>query len=142
MLQQGFNYPQDVYPVSPPVRSVAAPGTTRRKRIVVRKGVGYIVLLLEDVVLFYTDNKITYAVDRDNKKYIGENNLGELEMVLDKQFFFRANRQYILNIDFIKSYKAYEKVKLQVQLNIPEPEHLIIVSQETAPEFRQWMSQA
>jgi DNA-binding LytR/AlgR family response regulator len=142
MLQQNFIPPVGLYSNEHIARSYTQPGPAGKTRMVVRKGISYIVLRLEDIVLFFTENKITYVVDRENKKYIGENNLAELETVLNKGLFFRANRQYILNIDFIKSYKAYEKVKLQVDLNVPDFNHLIIVSQETAPQFREWMSHA
>jgi len=56
--------------------------------------------------------------------------------------FFRANRQYIVNINYVKGFKAYEKVKLLVELTIPELNHCIIISQETAPAFRKWMYEA
>jgi len=114
----------------------------KRKRLLVRRGVENISLLLDDIVLFYTENKIVFVVDRSGKKYIAEKNLAELEAELDDELFFRANRQYILNISFIKGFKSYEKVKLQVDLTMPELNHLVIISQETAPAFRRWMCEA
>src|SRR5690606_21746300 len=99
-------------------------------------------LLLEDVVLFYTENKLVYVVDRSGKKYLSDNNLTELEKSLDSRMFFRANRQYIININFIRGFKAYEKVKLWIDLSLPEISHDIIISQEMAPQFKDWMSNA
>lgn len=116
--------------------------TRRKTRMVVRKGQGFVLLRLEDIVFFYTENKITYVLDREGRKYVGEGNLSEIESRLDPAVFFRANRQYILNIDYIKSYKPYEKVKLQVDLHVADAQHVIIVSQENAPAFREWMNQA
>ena len=117
-------------------------GNHKKKRLVVRKGMENISLRLDDVVLFYTENKIVYTIDKYGKKFLVDRNLGELEATLDEQVFFRANRQYIININFIKGFKSYEKVKLQVDLTIPELNHCIIVSQETAPQFREWMYNA
>lgn len=117
-------------------------GNHKKKRLVVRKGMENISLRLDDVVLFYTENKIVYTIDKYGKKFLVDRNLGELETTLDEQIFFRANRQYIVNINFIKGFKSYEKVKLQVDLTIPELNHCIIVSQETAPQFREWMYNA
>ncbi|MBK5272184.1 MAG: LytTR family transcriptional regulator DNA-binding domain-containing protein, partial [Bacteroidia bacterium] len=59
---------------------------------------------------------------------------------LNSEIFFRANRKYILNINYIKSYKAFEKVKLILEFTIPEIEHRVVISQETAPEFRKWIA--
>ena len=114
----------------------------KKSRLVVRKGVEHIALRLEEIVLFYTENKLVYVIDRLGKKYLADKNLGDLEQDLDENMFFRANRQYIVNINFIKGFKTYEKVKLQVDLAIPDLNHCIIVSQENAPQFRQWIFNA
>jgi DNA-binding LytR/AlgR family response regulator len=68
-----------------------------------------------------------------------DKNLKELEEELDKKSFFRANRKYIINIHFIKSYKSYDKIKIQVDMTIPVNEE-IIISQETAIDFRKWIA--
>jgi len=119
-------------------------GSPKKRRLIVRKGLEYIPLKPDDIVLFYTENKIVYLIDRQGKKYQADKNLSELEEELDKKNFFRANRQYLLNIKFVRGYKSYETVKLLVDLDvmIPDLDHQIIVSQETAPLFRQWMFNA
>lgn len=113
---------------------------SKKSRIVVRKGIDNIVLKLEDILLFYTENKIIYLLDRFRMKHLYDKNLGELEDMLNTEMFFRANRKYILNINYIKSYKTFEKVKLIVEFTIPEIFHQVIVSQETAPVFKKWIA--
>ena len=71
-----------------------------------------------------------------------EKNLADLVMLLDKERFFRANRQYIVNMEYIRSYRSYGKSKLQVELSLLDIKHCIIISQETAPHFRNWISEA
>lgn len=117
-------------------------GNHKKKRLLVKKGMENISLRIEDIVIFYTENKIVYVIDRFGKKYLADKNLGELEQSLDEDTFFRANRQYLLNINYIKGFKSYDKVKLQVDLVLPDLNHNIIVSQETAPQFREWMHNA
>jgi DNA-binding LytR/AlgR family response regulator len=114
--------------------------TKKRSRLVVKKGVEHISLPYCDVVLFYTENKLVYVVDRCGKKYLCDKNLAELEMELDREQFFRLNRQYIVNINYIRSFRSYERVKLQVELLQQDLQHILIVSQETAPEFRKWVA--
>lgn len=114
-------------------------GTPKKSRIIVKKGLENIALKIEDVVLFYTENKVVYLIDKQKSKYIYDRNLSILESELDHAIFFRANRKYIVNINFIKSYKAFEKVKLVVELTISDIPHQIIISQETAPEFKKWL---
>ncbi len=112
-----------------------------KSRMIVRKGIENIALRLEDVVLIYTEEKVVFAVDKNGKKYMVDQRLTDLEQELDAGIFFRANRQYIVNIGFIKSYKTYERVKLQVDLSMPNLNHHIVVSQETAPLFKRWIAE-
>ncbi|MEQ1675601.1 MAG: LytTR family DNA-binding domain-containing protein [Chitinophagaceae bacterium] len=118
-------------------------GSVRKKsRLVVKRGMEYISLRMDDIVLFYTENKLVFVTDVAGKKYIAESNLSDLEELLDNSQFFRVNRQYIVNINYIRGYKTYEKVKLLLELNIPELNHHIVISQENSSQFRQWMYNA
>jgi len=117
-------------------------GTKKRSRLIVQKGLEYIPLFLKDVVLIYTENKLTYVLDRHGRKYISEKNLADLISSLDKERFFRANRQYIVSMEFIKSYRIFGKSKLQVEVTLNDNHHSIIISQENAPHFRNWISEA
>jgi DNA-binding LytR/AlgR family response regulator len=116
--------------------------TKKPSRMVVQSGSENILLKFEDIVLFYTENKVVYVRDNKGRKYLCDKKLSELEQELDPEVFFRANRQYIVNIEYIKSYKPYEKVKLQVGLSAIEQKSLIIISQEVAPLFRKWVNES
>jgi DNA-binding LytR/AlgR family response regulator len=115
--------------------------TKKKTRLLVKKGIENISLRIEDVAFFYTENKVVYVIDKNGKKYIIDKTLNELEEVLDKKAFFRANRQYIVNLSFVKSYRPYEKVKLQLDLVVPDVNHFIIISQLTATDFRKWVAE-
>jgi DNA-binding LytR/AlgR family response regulator len=110
-----------------------------RRRLIVRRGIECIALKSEDIALIYTENKVVYVIDHLGNKYICDKPLFELAATLDDTVFFRANRQYIINIDFIKLFKPFEKVKLQVDMNVSNNTFRIIVSQETAPHFKKWI---
>ena len=114
----------------------------KKTRLLVKKGLENISLLLDDVVLFFTENKIVYVIDKTGRKYLTDKNLSDLEADLDNKTFFRVNRQYIINIHYIRSFKAYERVKLQIELTLTDLNYFIVVSQETAPLFRKWISES
>ena len=114
----------------------------RKTRLLVKKGNESIALRLDDVVLIYTQNKLVFVIDRFTTKYICDKSLGELDEQLDSVIFFRANRQYLVNINYIRSFKPYERVKLLVGLTIPQINHSVVISQETAPLFKKWMLDA
>lgn len=115
---------------------------SQKNRMVVRKGLEHIALKMDDIILFYTENKLVFVIDRSGRKYITDKTLSELDISLDNTRFFRANRQYIVNLNFIKGFKTFEKVKLQIDLMLPVPDHNIIVSQENAPQFKEWIYNA
>jgi two-component system, LytTR family, response regulator len=83
-----------------------------------------------------------YVINRDSKKYLIDQTLTELEQELDHAIFFRANRQYIVNLNFIKSFKPYEKVKLLLAVNVHDLAEPVIVSQQVAPVFKKWINDA
>jgi len=113
-----------------------------KHRMIVKKGKENISLSITDIVLFYTEHRSVYVIDRLGQEYITDKNLCDIEHELDKEQFFRVNRQYIVNIDFIHGFKTYQRVKLQIDLTLSQIKHNVIVSQEMAPQFREWMNNA
>jgi len=113
----------------------------KKTRLIVRKGNENIALKVEDIAFIYRDNTIIVAIDKEEKKYLCDRNLSALEEELDESMFFRANRKYLVNIQYIRGYKSFEKVKLEVSLLIPTCNHSIIISQETAPLFKKWINE-
>ena len=113
-----------------------------KKRLIVRKGIENIALKIEDIALIYTENKLVFVIDgQTGKKYTTDKKLVELETELDDSIFFRANRKYIISINFIKAFKPFEKVKIQVYLTVPDLGHEIVVSQESAKHFKKWIDE-
>ena len=113
----------------------------KKERLVVRRGFTNVLLRISDIVLFFTENKIVYALDRDGGRYFVDHTLSDLEQLITEPDFFRANRQYLLNVNYISSYRTIDKVKLSVDVCCGPLKQLVVVSQETAPLFRQWISE-
>ena len=65
----------------------------------------------------------------------------ELEEELDKNIFYRANRKYIINTNYIKRFKPLERSKISVELTLPVNEE-IIISQENSASFKKWIAQS
>ena len=112
------------------------------KRILVQKGVEFIALKVEDIVLLFTENRLVYVIDKQEKKYIVNKKLNQLDEDLNSKIFFRANRQTIINIEFIRSFRRYERVKIIVDLTLTHLKFPVIISQENAAAFRKWISEA
>jgi len=113
-----------------------------KHRMLVKKGKESVSLPINDIVLFHTEHRSVYVIDHLGQEYIADKNLCDIEQELDKEHFFRVNRQYIVNINFIYGFKTHEKVKLMIDFTLPQIKHNVIVSQEMAPQFREWMYNA
>ncbi|MEP6466019.1 MAG: LytTR family DNA-binding domain-containing protein [Parafilimonas sp.] len=112
-----------------------------KSRIIVKKGIEFLSLKLEDVVYFFTEHKLVFAVDKDNRKFLCEtNSLADIEEMLDANAFFRANRKYIVNAEFITKFKSIDKSKISIELLLSLNED-VIVSQENASGFKKWISE-
>ena len=113
----------------------------KRNRIIIRKGTEFQSIRAEDIACFYTEHKLIFSIDKDGRKFLTEaRNLSELIEALDEQTFFRVNRKYIVNVNFIKRFIPSEKSKVVIELTIPVNDE-IIVSQENSAEFKKWMNE-
>lgn len=134
-LEKHFSLEQEA------IKNLALSVTMNKKtRLLVKKGIENISIKYDDIVIIYTENRITYVLDSAGKKYLCDKSLNELEIELSDSIFFRANRQCIINLNYIKSFKPYEKVKLQVELTVPFQNQFIAISQKSAPDFRSWIT--
>jgi len=114
---------------------------TFKTRILVQKGNEFVPLSIEDVAILYTHNRVVYLIDSEGKKHITGKNLNQLYAQLNKDMFFRANRQCIINFRFIKSFKTYERVRIRVELSLKNEPFPVIISQDNSAEFRKWINE-
>ena len=110
-----------------------------KQLLIIKKGITYLTLKTAEIALIYTLKDVTYIVNREGKKFSYAQNLNRLEQELDHRFF-RANRQYIININYIRSFRAHEKSKLLVEVNVNNTIVPITISQITAPKFKEWVA--
>ena len=112
----------------------------KRQRLIVKKGAFKIPLEINRILFCYSKSKMSFVVDDKGERYVAEMNLGQIEGVLDDTIFFRLTRQLIVHVSAIKQFRAIEFSKMEVILAenkfIKDP---VIVSQFTAPDFKEWI---
>lgn len=86
------------------------------------------------------ESDLTWVFTFENKSYRVEKSLGELMKLLDRELFFRINRQTIINIRCCQAFSTETLGKIMVKLIDPFSVDFQI-SQKTAPAFRKWISQ-
>ncbi len=91
----------------------------------------------DSVACFYISNQLIYAVTEQREFVINEK-LEEIEKQLPDKFFFRANRQFIIQKKFVKNAELYFNNRLIVHLILTTPEK-IVISREKAYAFKEWL---
>lgn len=109
-----------------------------RKRFLVAGATSFSKINTEDIALFYTENRITYAVTFDGKEHALDHTMEKLEEQLDPEIFFRANRSYILHCDAIQKIESYFGGKLYIKMASPI-KHEVTISRLKATEFKNWL---
>lgn len=108
---------------------------TTLSRILVKIGYNLKIVQTQEVSCFFSENKIVYLQTQE-RNYPSDFTLDELEDVLDEKKFFRVNRQFIINSDFIKNIHTSPNYK--VELNF-QPAEDITVSRERVKDFKDWL---
>ena len=111
-----------------------------KSRFMVRLGQKIIALPAEKIAYFFSENKLTYIVSKEGKKYPTDQTLEELADLLDPKVFFRINRQYIVTFDAIAEMHPYFKGRIKLVL-LPKSEEEVVISSERTPEFKKWIDQ-
>ncbi|MDW7693373.1 LytTR family DNA-binding domain-containing protein [Flammeovirgaceae bacterium SG7u.111] len=109
-----------------------------RKRFLVAGATGYSKLETNDIAYFYTENRLTYAVDFKGKKHVLDFTIEKIEEQVDPEQFYRANRSVILNSDAVQKIENYFGGKLIVKLISPLTEP-VTVSRLRATSFKNWL---
>lgn len=91
----------------------------------------------EFVAYFYTSNQLVYAVT-EQREFIINEKLEEIEKQLPDELFFRANRQFIIQKKFVKNAELYFNNRLIVHLTMEPPEK-IMISREKVNAFKEWL---
>jgi DNA-binding LytR/AlgR family response regulator len=109
-----------------------------KKRFLVKRGTDYISVKTEDIAYFYATHKLVCMVNKKAEKFILDLSLSDIEKQIDPVAFYRINRKYLVNMGAIKRIKSYPKSKLEVEVDPPVNDE-IIISQENVAAFKDWM---
>lgn len=113
-------------------------GKEYKKRYTVKIGQHLKMIPSKDISCFFSENKGTYLRTEEGRNYLLETTLDNLEDELCPKTFFRVNRKFFLNIDYIQDIVAYSNSRLRIKIENPLPED-IIVARERVRDFKQWL---
>jgi two-component system response regulator LytT len=114
------------------------PKKVYKTRFLVKNGQEFIRLNMEDVAYYYSEDGLTFAVNKQGKRHIIDPTLDQLLEQINPEFFYRINRKQIVQIDSIEKIHTYFNNRLKLDLR-PVYSSDVIVSRERVKEFKQWI---
>lgn len=108
-----------------------------KKRFAVHQGKSMVLIPTEDVVYFSKDELIFLHNKQGDSFVTDYRSLDEIEEIVDPDSFFRSNRQNLIHLAYVSSFKPDFSGKLEVKMKLAHaPEFQ--VSKEKAHDFRKW----
>ncbi|MBC9911104.1 LytTR family transcriptional regulator DNA-binding domain-containing protein [Chitinophaga varians] len=121
------------------VVAVERPGEeATRKRLVTYEKDEIITVDVRDIVYISLADNIISAVTFQNRVFVLNSSLDDLMGQLDNEIFYRANRQYIVNINGIENIWIYGRNQLRLSTS-PASADPIIISKHKVTEFKKWL---
>ncbi len=123
------------------IRSLGNPGNSVRykQKFIVNVRNQWVPVNTADIACF-SKEVLNYIYLHNGERYMLDySTLDEVEELLDPKQFYRANRQFIINIDAVQSVKPVENSKLIIRLKEPNQKLEIDMSRLKSPEFKKWL---
>ncbi|WP_121354985.1 LytR/AlgR family response regulator transcription factor [Flavisolibacter nicotianae] len=109
-----------------------------RKRFLVKHAQKLVSVEVEEIAYFYSDGRLNFFKTFDNKKFVVDYTMDELEEMLDPAAFFRVSRSFFVSVNAIEKIDDYFGNRLILQLN-PAVDKEALVSREKVSDFKKWM---
>ncbi|MDN3676818.1 LytTR family DNA-binding domain-containing protein [Flavobacterium paronense] len=109
-----------------------------KKRFTIKMGQQLKMINIDEVECFYSENKGTYLHTFDNRDYLLDNTLEQLETELDPKDFYRISRKFIVPMRGIKEIQIYSNSRLRIILATYRHDE-VIVARERVNDFKDWL---
>ena len=112
-----------------------------RSRFLIAHKDRYLMIMTTDIAYFTIENRTTFLITHDSKRFMADQTLEVLEHELDPEFFFRITRQFIVSLKSIDKIYQHFNAQLKVKL-IPALNDGVIISRERSALLKKWLDQS
>jgi len=109
-----------------------------RKRFLVKHGQKLVSVEIDEIAYFYSDGRLNFFKTYDNRKFVVDYTMDELEDMLEPVKYFRISRSFYVAANCIDKIDDYFGNRLILQLK-PAVDKEALVSREKVTEFKKWM---
>lgn len=109
-----------------------------KQRFSVKIGTQLKVISVDEIECFFSENKGTYLHTFENRNYLLDTTLEQVEEELNPKDFYRVSRKFLIPMKAIKEIQVYSNSRLKVILPSYKEEE-VIVSREKVSDFKYWI---
>jgi len=109
-----------------------------RKRFLVKHAQKLVSIEVEEIAYFYSDGRLNFFKTTDNRKFVVDYTMDDLEDMLDPDRYFRISRSFYVSVNSIEKIDDYFGNRLVLQLK-PVVDKEALVSREKVTDFKKWM---
>jgi two-component system, LytTR family, response regulator LytT len=109
-----------------------------KQRFSVKIGTQLKVISVDEIECFYSENKGTYLHTFENRNYLLDTTLEQVEEELNPKDFYRVSRKFLIPMKAIKEIQVYSNSRLKLILPSYKEEE-VIVSREKVSDFKSWI---
>jgi two-component system response regulator LytT len=96
------------------------------------------VIQIEEIECFFSENKGTYIHTNDNRDYLLDITMEQLENEINPKDYFRINRKFIVPLNSIKEIQMHTNSRLKIILPSYKSDE-VIVAREKVNDFKNWI---
>jgi len=109
-----------------------------RKRFLVKHAQKLVSITCDEIAYFYSDGRLNFFKTTDNRKFVVDYTMDELEEMLDPEKYFRISRSFYVSVASIEKIEDYFGNRLILHLDPPVDKEAL-VSREKVTDFKKWM---
>lgn len=113
-------------------------GKEYRKRFLVKQAQKLVSIETDQIAYFYSDGRLNFFKTFDNKKFVVDYTMDELEDMLDPEKYFRISRSFYVSINSVDQIHDYFGNRLMLYLK-PQVDKEALVSRERVNDFKKWL---
>lgn len=109
-----------------------------KTRFVIKVGEHLRTIDVAAIRYFYSQEKTTFCVTDENRNFILDYTLEQLEQLIDPFEFFRINRKYLVQARAIHDIVSYSNSRLKLMLKGSQ-DNDVVVARERVQDFKNWL---
>jgi len=109
-----------------------------RKRFLVKHGQKLVSVDCDEIAYFFSDGRLNFFKTTDNRKFVVDYTIDDLEEMLDPEKYFRISRSVYVSIGSVDKIDDYFGNRLILGLK-PALDKEALVSREKVTDFKKWM---